>query len=140
MPAVKDHRIDGIVTNWGNPLPGFNDQHEAPHRHRVLHLGILRGDEPAEVRQPAGGYPPAIDELSGDALVTRFGLLWNKWDQPVRDGASGPGQEIIVPDEATLAQWHDALRPAADRYLDTLSAGGFSDARAAYDRLISAQR
>ena len=25
MPAVKEHRIDGIVTNWGNPLPGFND-------------------------------------------------------------------------------------------------------------------
>ena len=25
MPAVKDGRLDGIVTNWGNPLPGFND-------------------------------------------------------------------------------------------------------------------
>ena len=25
MPAVTDHSIDGIVTNWGNPLPGFND-------------------------------------------------------------------------------------------------------------------
>jgi TRAP-type C4-dicarboxylate transport system substrate-binding protein len=25
MPAVRGGKIDGIVTNWGNPLPGFND-------------------------------------------------------------------------------------------------------------------
>src|SRR5215471_21363413 len=25
MPAVKENKIDGIVTNWGNPLQGFND-------------------------------------------------------------------------------------------------------------------
>ena len=40
---------------------------------------------PADIRR-------AIDDLSSEALVTRFGLLWNKWDQPVRDGASGPGR------------------------------------------------
>ena len=51
---------------------------------------------PADIRA-------AIDELSNEALVTRFGLLWNKWDQPVRDGATGPGHEVIVPDAATLA-------------------------------------
>jgi hypothetical protein len=26
MPAVKENEIDGIVTNWGNPLQGFNDE------------------------------------------------------------------------------------------------------------------
>ena len=25
MDAVKGGKIDGIVTNWGNPLQGFND-------------------------------------------------------------------------------------------------------------------
>ena len=25
MEAVKEQPIDGIVTNWGNPLQGFND-------------------------------------------------------------------------------------------------------------------
>ena len=25
MDAVKGNRIDGVVTNWGNPLQGFND-------------------------------------------------------------------------------------------------------------------
>ena len=25
MPAVQEGKIDGIVTNWGNPLQGFND-------------------------------------------------------------------------------------------------------------------
>ena len=140
MPAVKEHRIDGIVTNWGNPLPDFN----ASMRHHTdiafytsaffVLMNKARFDSlPADIRR-------AIDDLSNEALVTRFGLLWNKWDQPVRDGASGPGQEVIVPDAATLAQWHDALRPATDRYLDTLSASGFGDVRAAYERLTAGAR
>jgi len=36
----------------------------------------------------------AIDAISGDALVTRFGNLWNQWDKPVREGAAGPGHEV----------------------------------------------
>jgi TRAP-type C4-dicarboxylate transport system substrate-binding protein len=85
---------------------------------------------PADVRA-------AIDDLSGARLVTRFGLLWNKWDRPVREGAAGPDQEIIVPDEAALAQWRDAMRPVTERCLDAMVAGGFTDARAAYAKLAS---
>ena len=33
MPAVAAGQLDGIVTNWGNPLPGFND---AMHFHTVV--------------------------------------------------------------------------------------------------------
>lgn len=138
MPAVKDHRIDGIVTNWGNPLPGFNDtmKHHTDIAFYTSAFFVVMNRQkfdalPADIRA-------AIDELAGAPLVTRFGLLWNKWDRPVRDGASGPDQEIIVPDEAVHAQWREALRPVADRYLDMLIAGGFADARVAYAHLISA--
>jgi TRAP-type C4-dicarboxylate transport system substrate-binding protein len=140
MPAVKDHRIDGIVTNWGNPLPGFNEYmkyHTDIAFYTSAFFVVMNRRKyeslPDDVRS-------AIDELSGAPLVTRFGLLWNKWDRPVRDGANAPGHKIIAPDETTLAQWRTALRPAADRYLDMLAAGGFTDARSAYDRLISAQQ
>jgi hypothetical protein len=70
-------------------------------------------------------------------LVARFGQLWNKWDKPVRDGATGPAHEIIVPDASVLTQWRKALHPATDRYLDGLMTAGFTNARAVYDALVA---
>jgi TRAP-type C4-dicarboxylate transport system substrate-binding protein len=137
MPAVKDGKIDGIVTNWGNPLPGFNDAMK-------FHTDIAFYTSAFFVvmnRQKFDGLPAdiraAIDELSNEALVDRFGQLWNKWDKPVRDGASVPGHTIIVPDAAALARWREALHPATERYLDGLVSGGFSDARGAYNGLVA---
>jgi TRAP-type C4-dicarboxylate transport system substrate-binding protein len=140
MPAVKEGRIDGIVTNWGNPLPGFNDAMKF-HTDIAFYTSVFfvvmnkaRFEAlPADIRA-------AIDELSNETLVTRFGLLWNKWDKPVRDGAAGPGHEVIVPDAAVLAQWREALRPATDRYLDGLVAAGFTDAHAAYGGLVGGSK
>jgi TRAP-type C4-dicarboxylate transport system substrate-binding protein len=139
MPAVKDHSIDGIVTNWGNPLPGFNDamkHHTEVAFYTSAFFVVMNRQKFDSLPADVGA---AIDELSGERLVTRFGLLWNKWDRPVRDGASGTGQEIIVPNETVLQQWRDALQPATQRYLDTLVAGGFTDARAAYAKLATAR-
>lgn len=137
MPAVKDGRIDGIVTNWGNPLPDFND-------YMKFHTDIAFYSSVFFVvmnKQKFASLPPdvrtAIDDLSNEALVGRFGQLWDKWDKPVRDGATGPGQEIIVPDATVLNQWREALRPATDRYLDALIAAGFTDARTAYAKLLA---
>ena len=76
----------------------------------------------------------AIDELSGDAWVEKFGPLWDKWDRPVREGAKAPGHEVIVPDGATMTQWREQLRPVTDRYLEDL-ARSFPNARAAYARV-----
>jgi TRAP-type C4-dicarboxylate transport system substrate-binding protein len=137
MPAVAAGQIDGIVTNWGNPLPGFN---QAMHFHTEVafytsvFFVVMNKDKfaslPPDVQQ-------AIDAQSGAALVDRFGQLWNKWDAPVRDGATGPGQTIIVPDAAALAGWRSALRPVTDSYLADLAAHGFTDARPVYDRLVA---
>ena len=138
MPAVKDGRIDGIVTNWGNPLPGFNDHmkfHTNVGFYSAAFFVVMRkrtfGDLPADIRA-------AIDRLSNEALVTRFGQLWNGWDRPVRDSAVRTGHEIIVPDATMLSQWRAALRPATDRTLDSLIAAGFTEARAAYGTLSRA--
>jgi TRAP-type C4-dicarboxylate transport system substrate-binding protein len=92
-------------------------------------------------KQKFASLPPdiraAIDAMSNETLVDRFGQLWNKWDKPVRDGAAGSGQTIINPDAATLAEWRVVLNPATVRYLDTLVAGGFADARTVYNRLAA---
>jgi TRAP-type C4-dicarboxylate transport system substrate-binding protein len=137
MEAVKGNRIDGIVTNWGNPLQGFND-------HMKFHTDIQFYSAAFFIVMNAARYaslPPdlraAIDQLSHETWVAKFGPLWDKWDRPVRVGAQAPGHEIIVPDERIMAQWRDALRPVTDRYLDEL-ARSFPNARAAYDKLVAA--
>ena len=135
MPAVAAGQLDGIITNWGNPLPGFN---AAMHFHTdvpfytavfFVVMNQQRFDElPADVRD-------AIDAQSGDVLVDRFGELWNQWDAPVRAGAAGTGQTVIKPDAATLAGWKDGLRPVTDSYLAQLQSEGFAGARAVYEQL-----
>jgi TRAP-type C4-dicarboxylate transport system substrate-binding protein len=140
MDAVKSGKIDGIVTNWGNPLQGFNDYmkfHTDTQFYTAAFFIVMNREKyrslPAEVRR-------AVDELSGEIWSAKFGPLWDKWDQPVRQGASGPGHEVIVPDAATMAAWREGLRPVTERYLADLAAHGFPNARAAYDKLTGALR
>ena len=136
MDAVKAGKIEGIVTNWGNPLQGFND-HMKFHTDTQFYTSAFfivmnrgRYDAlPAEVRN-------AVDSICCEAWVVRFGPLWDKWDGPVREGAKGPGHEVIVPDAATMAQWREGLRPVSERYLGELSGKGFPNARTAYEKML----
>ena len=137
MDAVKAGRIDGIVTNWGNPLAGFND-------YMKFHTDVAFYTSAFFVvmnKERFASLPPdiqaAIEAQSNQVLVDRFGMLWDKWDKPVRDGATGPGQEIIVPDAASIAQWRAALQPATRKYLDGLVANGFTQANEAYAKLVA---
>src|SRR5579863_1633842 len=139
MAAVKDGSIDGIVTNWGNPLPDFDVsmKHHTDIAFYTSAFFLVMNEQKYDSLSP--DVRAAIDRISNGPLVTQFGLLWSKWDRPVRDGATGPGQEIIVPDAALLAQWREALRPFTEQYLDGLVAGGFGDARVVYARLAKGQ-
>jgi TRAP-type C4-dicarboxylate transport system substrate-binding protein len=136
MDAVKAGKIEGIVTNWGNPLQGFND-HMKFHTDTQFYTSAFfivmnRGryeSLPADVRK-------AVDAICCEAWVAKFGPLWDKWDGPVREGAKAPGHEVIVPDAKTMAQWREGLRPVSERYLDELSGKGFPNARAAYNRML----
>ena len=135
MPAVQRGTIDGIVTNWGNPLPDFN-------RYMKHHIDIAFYTSAFFLvmnQHKFDSLPPdiqaAIDKVSNETLVEQFGLLWNKWDRPVREGAIGLDQQILVPDDVLLAQWRDTLRPFTEHYLDRLIARGFTDARTVLARL-----
>ncbi len=136
MPAVKEGKIEGIVTNWGNPLQGFNDYmkfHTDTKFYTSAFFVVMN-------RSTYDGLPTdiraALDSISGEAWVAKFGPYWDKWDEPVRAGASAPGHEVIVPDGVAMAQWQEGLKPVTDRYLAELGAR-FPAARAAYDKLIA---
>jgi TRAP-type C4-dicarboxylate transport system substrate-binding protein len=135
MPAVQAGQLDGIVTNWGNPLVGFNDymkfHTEVQFYSSAFFIVMNRARYdglPADVRG-------AIDAISGAVWVAKFGAYWDKWDAPVRAGADAPGHEIIRPDQAAMAGWKAGLKPVTERYLAALSAR-VPQAQAAYARLI----
>lgn len=140
MDAVRDGRVEGIVTNWGNPLQGFND-HMKRHVDLPFYTSaffIVMNKEryeslPEEVKA-------AIDETSGVVLVERLGDLWAEWAAPVRAGAEVLDHEVIRPDAGTAAAWREALAPVTERHLDDLASGGFTSARPAYERLVETLR
>jgi TRAP-type C4-dicarboxylate transport system substrate-binding protein len=135
MPAVKEGKLEGIVTNWGNPLRGFNDYmkfHTDTQFYTSAFFVVM--NRPSYDRLPAD-VCNALNSISGDAWVAKFGPYWDKWDKPVRDRANEPGHEVVVPDTATMAQWKAALLPVTERYLATLSAH-FANARATYEKVI----
>lgn len=135
IAALRENKLDGIVTNWGTPIPGFLDQmkhHTAVPFYAAAFFIVMNKQRyeslPTDVRA-------AIDSISGDNLVPKFGALWDKWDKPFYEGAHAPGQEIVVPDARTLQSWKAGLQPASDLYVDGLAAKGFKDVRATYELL-----
>jgi TRAP-type C4-dicarboxylate transport system substrate-binding protein len=140
MDAVRSGSIDGIVTNWGNPLPGFNDVMKLHTDIRFYTAAFFVVMNRETYRRLPGDVRRIIDELSGEAWSAKLGALWDQWDRPVRQAASGPGHEIIVPDAATMAAWCAGLRPVTERYLADLAARGYPNARGVYEKLADALR
>jgi TRAP-type C4-dicarboxylate transport system substrate-binding protein len=139
MPAVKENKIDGIVTNWGNPLPGFNDYMKNHTDIQFYTSAFFILMNRAKYEALPKDVQAAIDSMSGEVWSAKFGPLWDKWDRPVREGAAGPGHDVIVPDSAMMTQWRDALRPVTDNYLAALSKT-FPGAQQAYGKLATQLR
>jgi TRAP-type C4-dicarboxylate transport system substrate-binding protein len=137
MPAVEKGEIDGIVTNWANPLPKFND-HMKNHTDLKFYTSaffILMNK--AKYESLPAAARAAVDALSGDAWVAELGTLWNKWAEPVRKGADAPGHAVIAPDAAAMTAWRQGLAPVTEKYLDEL-AKTFSGAKEAYKKVAEA--
>ncbi|MFD4841060.1 TRAP transporter substrate-binding protein [Achromobacter sp. NPDC058515] len=137
VAALRGNQLDGIVTNWGTPIAGFNDEtawHTAVPFYASAFFIVMNQARynglPADIRQ-------AIDSLSGDALVERFGPLWDQWDKPLHDGAIALGRTILRPDADALLRWKTGLQPMSDAYVKMLESKGFHDARRVHERLLT---
>lgn len=127
--------IDGVVTTWD--LVGAIRANEILKYHTdarayvaAFHVLMNKGKYeslPEDVRA-------AIDALSGDALVAKFGEWWDKWDARGLEDAEQRGNEIIAVDEATRQQWAETLQPMIQQYLEGLKAQGVEDPQALYER------
>ncbi|WP_417803852.1 TRAP transporter substrate-binding protein [Thalassospira lucentensis] len=76
----------------------------------------------------------AIDEISADALVGKFGGWWDKWEAAGKADAEKRGDEIITIDDATRAQWQESVQPMIKDYLEGLKEKGVADPQAVYKR------
>lgn len=136
MPAVRSGAIDGVVTNWGTPLPGFYQtlhHHTAVPFYSAAFFIVMNKARfaalPASVRK-------AIEALSGPQFVDSIARSWNRWDGTGMAQASAAGQEIIRPSSTDMDRWRSALLPAVDQYVDELSAS-YPAARAVHQRIMA---
>lgn len=81
---------------------------------------------PADVRK-------AIDDLSGEALIPKFGPWWAQWDAPGLEAAKARGNEIVPLSNAERAKWQEAMKPVTEAYLADLEKNGVADARQIYE-------
>lgn len=139
MPALDAGELDGIVTNWGNPLPGFDAKmrYHTDVQFYTAAFFILMNKQKFEAL-PASTQR-LINRHSGLQWVEQIGKLWNKWDAEVRERSLARGQTIFVPDEAQMSEWKQALDPAVEAYLDKLGQQ-FPQARPVHERFMQYQQ
>lgn len=76
----------------------------------------------------------AIDELSGQALVEKFGPWWNQWDQAGIQDIKETGNPVVELSDAERDRWREALAPVIEAYLDEIEGQGVANAREIYAR------
>jgi TRAP-type C4-dicarboxylate transport system substrate-binding protein len=125
--------IDGTVFPW-DAVYGFKlyevlDYHLQPDAYTTSFFFVMNQRKydslPEDVRQ-------AIDEISGETLVAKFGPWWNDWDKPGLEAVEERGNTITVLDDAQRDEWRAALAPMIDQYLATIEEKGVNNAREIY--------
>jgi TRAP-type C4-dicarboxylate transport system substrate-binding protein len=84
---------------------------------------------PADVRK-------AIDDISGDNLVPKFGPWWNAWDKLGLDAVKARGNTITPLSAAEQVKFQNALKPMIEKELGALEKGGVPNAREIYAEML----
>ncbi len=79
----------------------------------------------------------AIDEISGQVLVNKFGPWWNAWDKPGIADIKKKGSIITTLNDAERARWRTTLAPMIDKYLAGIEEQGVKNARDIYAKAQS---
>ncbi|WP_417455123.1 TRAP transporter substrate-binding protein [Kiloniella sp.] len=77
-----------------------------------------------------------IDDMSGDALVAKFGPWWNNWDTPGLEDIQKKGNPVVVLDDSQRDEWRRALEPTTANYLKSLEEAGVKNAQEIYDAAV----
>ncbi len=135
--ALRDRAIDGAVFPW-DPVKSLRldevTRYHLDARFYTVSFFFLMNQRrydalPAEVRQ-------AIDGISGEPLVARFGDWWNAWDLLGLEAARARGNVVTRLSEDDRRLWRQRLQPVIDQQLGALEAQGVAEARQVYLAMI----
>ncbi len=133
---LQKGNLDGVVTTWdlvgvikANELLKFHTNAQA----YVASFHVVMNKKkyeslPDDVRA-------VLDDISGDALVARFGDWWDKWEARGHKDAVARGNEIIEINADMRAKWAKELQPMIASYLTGLKDKGVADPQQAYKRV-----
>lgn len=79
----------------------------------------------------------AVAEVSGPALVERFGDWWRRWEAPGRACADAPGHVVTQLSAAELERWRQAAAPAIESHVNGLVRAGVTGAREVYEAALA---
>ncbi len=125
--------IDGLIMPW-DPIKSFRlaeliRYHLDARTYTVSFYFVMN-------RRRYEGLPDdirgAVDAISGDALIPKFGPWWNAWDRPGYEEAVRRGNVITRLSDEERARWREALAPMIEAYLDGLEKEGVAEAREIY--------
>lgn len=129
--------IDGTVFPW-DPMHSFRLAEVLNHHldlggvYTVSFWFAMNQDKydslPANVRE-------AIDAISGDNLIGKFGPWWDRWDSWGYEKVVERGSQVtrLAPEEAE--RWEEMTRPITEAWLDELEGQGIGDAREIYEKM-----
>lgn len=128
--------IDGLVMPW-DPMHSFKlaeliNYHLDARCYTVSFYFVMNQRRyeslPAAVRE-------AIDSISGDSLIAKFGPWWNAWDELGRRDALADGGVVTRLTGEERDHWRATLTPMIDAYLAGLEGQGVTNPREIYDAL-----
>lgn len=133
---LQKGKLDGVLGSWDFvatlKLNEVLKHHTEGKFYTVAFCMLMdqkRFDElPEEVRT-------AIDELSGEALLEKFGPLWDRWDAGGFSDAKVRGHDIITLTDEQRETWRERVKPMTDDVLAALERQGIQDARAIHARM-----
>lgn len=133
--SLQKGSLDGVVTTWD--LVGAIRANELLKYHtdaRAYVAGFHVVMNPRSFDALPDEIQNVVDEMTGDALVARFGDWWDAWDARGKTDAIERGNEIIEIDDATRADWRDRMQPMIDGFLAGMAEQGVEDPQALYAR------
>ncbi len=116
--GVRAFRVDGLVKSW------YGIKVYTTCFHFVMNPKKFDSLPPAAKQ--------AIDELTGDAWATRFGALWNKWDEVGTAALKERGVTMTPVPADVRAKWIEATKPVIEQQLTELEGQGIKNAREIY--------
>lgn len=137
IPAVYENLqrgvVDGTVFPW-DPIGTYKlaevTRHHLEGNLYTIALWFAMNEKkyqslPADVRK-------AIDEISGDALIPKFGKWWTTADQMGVEAAKARGNTITKLSGEERKRWEEALIGMLNRQMTGLEAAGIKNAREIY--------